>query len=153
MAAVLHDVNGQIFPVSLLVTRSGHSVAPVCGIPGVLHWWVPTEGSLGWRHQSGGWGKGVQKEKLYKASCSQGQTGLCSCSGNAGWTRQALACFYCVRAADSTVPCGGRLGNFKSTIAGAPFADPAACCPTFKDGLHLKAAGELLLFNLLQYMW
>lgn len=99
-----------------------------------------------------GEGRGCKKKKLFKASCSQGQTGLCSCSGNAGWTRQAMACFYCVRAAGSTVPCGGRLGNFKSTIAGAPFADPAACCPTFKDGLHLKAAGELLLFNLLQYM-
>jgi len=61
-------------------------------------------------------------------------------------------------AARSTDPRGGRVWNkgwgaAEGTMAGAPLADPAACCLTPKDGLCLKAAGQLLLCNLFQDTW
>lgn len=56
----------------------------------------------------------------------------------------------------STDPHGGRAlpegwRTAEGTTAGALLADPTACCLTPKDDLCLKAAGELVLFNLFQY--
>lgn len=55
-----------------------------------------------------------RKEKLLKASCSEDQRGLCSCSGNARVGLLSL----CERAAGSTDPCDGRLGAAKTSLQG-----------------------------------
>lgn len=149
---MLLNVNGQIFPVTPWL--------PYLGTP--WHQYVKYQecctGECPQKdHLAGGTavmrkGRECRERKSFKASCSEDQTDLCSCPGNAGWTRKHWPAFTVWELLENR-PLWWRAGSCKSTIAGAPFADPAAFFPPIKDSLHLKASGELLLFNFLQYMW